>query len=53
MDESTKTLGWSGTDVTVTNGFDAKGDGPNEGRTEIHGGVTKLDCVMDATPDII
>ena len=46
-------MGWTGTYATVTDELGVEGDSPNEGRTELLGGVDVLDCAMDATPEII
>ena len=51
--EATQSVGWTGIDVTVTDGSDAEGNDTDEDWAELRGGVTVLDCVMDATPDII
>ena len=51
--EATQTVGWTGIDVTVTDGSDAEGNDTDEDWTELRGGVTVMDFAMDVTPDII
>ena len=53
MDEATQTVGWTRTDVIVTDKTGVDDDSPNEGRTELRGGVNLLDYAIDATPNII
>ena len=50
MDEATETVGWTRTDVTVTDDPGVEGDSPNDGRTGL---LDRVYVAMDATPTII